>query len=97
MSTPEPNAEIIKFITCDKPAGRCETLEICGVCIRRLNPEEFKTSLLEILETWMEGRAANELKEMHSLCPAIDAMIHSQERGILPCESSVSEPKDHPD
>jgi hypothetical protein len=74
----EPIEDVIRFIECGKSTPRCDTVEMCGTCIRKLNPKEFRQSILEILETWMEGRPDMDVKEMTSLCPAIDAMIRAK-------------------
>jgi len=70
--------DVICFIECGKSTPRCDTVEMCGTCIRKLNPKEFRQSILELLETWMEGRPDMDVQEMTSLCPAIDAMIRSK-------------------
>ncbi|HUL13267.1 MAG TPA: hypothetical protein VLU73_14005 [Methylococcaceae bacterium] len=70
--------DVIRFIECGKSTPRCDTVELCGTCIRRLNPKEFRQSILELLETWMDGRPDIDVKEMTSLCPAIEAMIRTK-------------------
>jgi hypothetical protein len=70
----------INTCECGKTLSRCGTTEICLTCVRKLNPKEFRETLVDLLTTWTDNRPDIELEELNSLCPAIGSMIHLQAR-----------------
>jgi hypothetical protein len=73
----EPEA-IMNHCECGKTMPSCGNTEICLTCVRKLNPNEFRETLYDLLSTWTSSRPDIEVKELHSLCPAISSMIHIQ-------------------
>ncbi len=65
---------------CGKKLPRCDTTELCLTCMRKLNPKEFKETIIDILDTWVSNRPDIEVEELRSLCPAIGSMIRLRSR-----------------
>ena len=82
---------IIKLCECGKRTPTCDTTEICLTCIRKLNPQEFKETLHDLIETWTSNRPDIELEELNSLCPAIGSMIRLESRKQLKSGDESSE------
>ncbi len=72
--------EVVTLCECGKPLPRCDTTELCLICMRKLNPKEFKETILDLLDTWTTNRPDIEVEELKSLCPAIGSMIRLQSR-----------------
>ncbi len=78
---------IISHCECGKKMPTCGSTEICLTCVRKLNPQEFRETLYDLLTTWTSNRPDVEVEELHSLCPAIGSMIHLRSRNQSKAEA----------